>query len=58
MRFLEQTLFGYNKTVSRNICFAPRLSEYEKYRVIQDKKYVSDFDREVKKLLNSKKKKI
>lgn len=31
--------------------------EYEKYRVIQDKNYISDFDREVKKLLESKKKK-
>ena len=26
-------------------------SEYEKYRVIQDKNYISDFDREIKKLL-------
>ena len=25
-------------------------SEYEKYRVIQDKNYISDFDREVEKL--------
>ena len=31
--------------------------EFEKYRRKQDKKYVSDFDREVKKLLASKKKK-
>ena len=28
--------------------------EYEKFRVKQDKKYISDFDREVKKLLKSK----
>lgn len=33
------------------------LAEYEKYRQDGDKKYVSDFDREVGKLLNSKKKK-
>ena len=33
------------------------LAEYEKYRSIQDKNYVSDFDREVKKLLDYKKKK-
>jgi hypothetical protein len=33
------------------------LAEYEKYRSIQDKNYVSDFDREVKKLLTSTKKK-
>ena len=25
--------------------------EYEKYRVVQDKNYISDFDREVKKVL-------
>ena len=30
--------------------------EYEKYRVIQDKNYISDFDREVSKLLENKKK--
>ena len=27
-------------------------SEYEKYRVIQDKNYISDFDKEIKKLLS------
>ncbi len=27
-------------------------SEYEKYRVIQDKNYISDFDREIKKILS------
>ena len=31
-------------------------SEYEKYRVIQDKNYISDFDREIKKLLPKDKK--
>ncbi len=30
-------------------------SEYEKYRVIQDKNYISDFDKEIKKLLPKKK---
>ena len=30
------------------------LIEYEKYRVEQDKKYVSDFDREVKKIIKNK----
>jgi len=29
------------------------LKEYEKFRVIQDKNYISDFDREVKKLLKN-----
>ena len=27
-------------------------SEYKKFRVIQDKEYISDFDNEVKKFLN------
>ena len=31
--------------------------EYEKYRKAEDKKYVSDFDREMKKLLKNEKKK-
>ncbi len=31
-------------------------AEYEKYRIENDKKYISDFDREVKKLLNNSKK--
>ena len=33
-------------------------AEYEKFRVIQDKNYVSDFDREVKKFLETKNKKL
>ena len=31
-------------------------SEYDKFRIIQDREYISDFDREVKKLLDKKKK--
>lgn len=30
-------------------------SEYDKFRIIQDREYISDFDREVKKLLNKNK---
>ena len=30
-------------------------SEFEKFRVIQDKEYISDFDREIKKILKPKK---
>jgi len=33
------------------------LKEYEKYRQERDKNYISDFDREVKKLLEMEKKK-
>jgi hypothetical protein len=31
-------------------------SEYDKFRVIQDQNYVSDFDKEMKKLIDKKKK--
>ncbi len=31
-------------------------SEYDKFRVIQDQNYVSDFDKEMKKLIDEKKK--
>ncbi len=43
--------------VSHAAAEALALGEYEKYRVEQDKNYISDFDREVKKLLEIKKKK-
>ncbi|MBU2102249.1 MAG: virulence RhuM family protein, partial [Candidatus Omnitrophica bacterium] len=43
--------------ISHEVAEALALEEYEKYRVTQDKNYVSYFDREVKKLLDSKKKK-
>lgn len=33
-------------------------SEYDKYRIIQDRNYVSDFDRELKKILDNKTKKL
>jgi hypothetical protein len=29
------------------------MKEYEKFRLIQDKEYVSDFERETKKITNS-----
>ncbi|HBH46604.1 MAG: cell filamentation protein Fic [Candidatus Jacksonbacteria bacterium RIFOXYC2_FULL_44_29] len=43
--------------ISHEVATALAESEYEKYRSFQDKSYVSDFDREVKKLLKLKKKK-
>ena len=43
--------------VSHEVAEALALKEYEKYRVVQDKNYISDFDREVKNILDAKKKK-
>jgi hypothetical protein len=29
-------------------------TEYEKFRIVQDQEYISDFDREIHKLINTK----
>jgi hypothetical protein len=42
--------------ISHEVAGKLALKEYEKYRSIHDKNYISDFDREVKKLLELKKK--
>ena len=57
LHFNETEILQDNGKVSHEVAEALALGEYEKYRVAQDKNYVSDFDREVKKLLDSKKKK-
>jgi len=41
--------------ISHEVAEALALKEYEKFRKVQDKNYVSDFDLEIKKLLESKK---
>jgi hypothetical protein len=53
----EKNLLHSAGKVSAKQAEKKALAEYEKYRSTQDKNYVSDFDREVKKLLDSKKKK-
>ncbi len=55
LKFSEHDILTNAGKVSHEVAEELALEEYEKYRVIQDKNYVSDFDREVKKLLNSKK---
>ena len=54
----EKNLLHSAGKVSAKQAEKKALAEYEQYRSIQDKKYVSDFDREVKKLLDYKKKKL
>ncbi|MDO9399837.1 MAG: virulence RhuM family protein [bacterium] len=58
LQFNQREVLNNPGKVSAEIAKTFAESEWEKYRVIQDKNYVSDFDREVKKLLNSKNKKI
>ena len=53
----EKNLLHSAGKVSAKQAEKKALAEYEKYRSIQDKNYVSDFDREVQKLLTSTKKK-
>jgi hypothetical protein len=57
LKFNEREILGDAGRVSHEVSEALALGEYEKYRRKQDKKHISDFDREVKKFLRGKKKK-
>ena len=57
LQFNETEILQDSGIISHEVAAALAKNEYEKYRVIQDRMLESDFDREVKKLLNSKKKK-
>jgi hypothetical protein len=57
LKFNEREILGDTGRVSHEVAEALALGEYEKYRREQDKNHISDFDREVKKLLRGKKKK-
>jgi hypothetical protein len=56
LNFSEHEILTNAGKINHEVAEALALEEYEKYRVIQDKNYVSDFDREVKKILGNKKK--
>ena len=58
LKFSEYEILMNAGKVSHEVAEALVLKEYEKFKKVQDKNYVSDFDREVKKLLESKKKKL
>ncbi|MBU1421222.1 virulence RhuM family protein [Patescibacteria group bacterium] len=55
LKFSEYEILTNAGKISREVAEALTLGEYKKYKIIQDKNYISDFDREVQKLLNSKK---
>ncbi len=57
LKFSEYDILNNAGKISHEVAEALALKEYEKYKIVQDKNYVSDFDRVVKKLLHSKKKK-
>ncbi len=55
LQFNEKDILQNSGEVSHKAAVILAESEYEKYKKEQDKNYISDFDREVKKLLKSKK---
>ena len=57
LKFSEYDILNNAGKVSHEVALALALKEYEKYKVIQDKNYISDFDREIKKLSDKKKNK-
>ncbi len=54
---LNFTILRDSGKISHEVAVVLAESEYEKYRIVQDRMLESDFDREVKKLLDSEKKK-
>lgn len=52
LKFSEYEILTNAGNISHEVALALASKEYEKYRVIQDKKYVSDFDKEIKRIGN------
>ncbi|MBN1684927.1 MAG: virulence RhuM family protein [Gammaproteobacteria bacterium] len=57
LKFSEHEILTNAGKISHEVAKELALGEYEKYRVIQDKNYISDFDLEVKMLLDDNEKK-
>lgn len=57
LKFSEYEILTNAGEISHEVAEFLALKEYEKFRLIQDKNYVSDFDREVRKMLKQPKKK-
>ena len=55
LKFSEHEILTNAGRISHEVAKALALKEYEEYRKIQDREYISDFDREVQKLLKTKK---
>ena len=56
LKFNEEDILQDSGKISHEVTIVLAESECEKYRIIQDKEYISDFHKEVKKLIDSKKK--
>jgi hypothetical protein len=53
LQFNEYQILNNSGTVSHEVAIALASQEYEKYRVIQDRDYISDFERETRKITDS-----
>jgi len=56
LQFNEKDILQNSGNISHEVAITLAESEFDKYQVNQDRILESDFDREVKKLLDSKKK--
>jgi len=56
LKFSEYEILTNAGKISHEVAETLALKEYEKFRKVQDKNYISDFDREVKKILEIEKK--
>lgn len=56
LKFSEYEILTNAGKISHEVAEALALKEYEKFKIEQDKNYISDFDREVKKIIESKRK--
>ena len=56
LKFSEYEILTNAGKISHEVAEKLALGEFEKYRIKQDRDYVSDFDREVKKIFKLKKK--
>jgi len=54
LKFSEYEILTNAGSISHEVAQALAGKEYEKYRVIQDQKYVSDFDKEMKRIMGKK----
>lgn len=55
LKFSEYEILTNAGKISHEVAEALALKEFEKFKIIQDKSYISDFDREVKKILGKNK---
>ncbi|MDO8660098.1 MAG: virulence RhuM family protein [Candidatus Parcubacteria bacterium] len=57
LKFTEYEILTNAGKISHEVAETLALGEFEKYKKVQDKNYISDFDREIKELLNKPKNK-